>query len=79
MSGAPPPGPGLETLAGAEVRLYVGEKDGTWISSARQMEEALESLGIDAELEVLPGEGHFLGSLAGDALIRRMETLRRRD
>jgi len=57
-------------------RLYVGEQDGVWIASVRTMYEALESVGADVEIEILAGEGGFLGSLAGAGLMSRLEGLR---
>jgi len=40
------------------------------------MYEALESVGADVEIEILAGEGGFLGSLAGAGLMSRLEGLR---
>jgi len=76
MAGAPQPGPGLDRLASIRVLQFVGEMDGTWIASVEQMHVALEGAGVRAELEVIPGERHFLGALAGDTLMQRIERLR---
>lgn len=77
MAGAPQPAGGLDTLRGLRIRQYVGEMDGTWIAVVREMHLALEAAGVDALLEVVPGEHHFLGTLAGEVLMQHIERLRR--
>ena len=54
----------LGGLAGIPVRMFVGGEDATWITPMEDTEAALLALDGDAELEILPGEGHIIGSLS---------------
>ena len=58
---------GLGELVDVPVRMFVGAEDTTWIPAMEDAEATLVELGGDVELEVLPGEGHIIGSL-GDGV-----------
>ena len=57
----------LGGLAGIPVRMFVGGEDATWIAPMEDTEAALLALDGDVELEIVPGEGHIIGSL-GDGV-----------
>ena len=59
----------LDDLAGIPVRMFVGGEDPTWITPMEDTEAALLALGGDVELEIVPGEGHIMGSLSDGARI----------
>lgn len=67
---------GLSRLEGVRVRQYVGEKDGAWIGSVRNVDGALREAGVVAEMRVVPSDGHYLRSLTGDRLMRELDRLR---
>lgn len=50
----------LAVLAGKPIWLLVGEFDDAWVDGAEATVAALASQGIDAELEIVPGEGHVM-------------------
>jgi pimeloyl-ACP methyl ester carboxylesterase len=54
----------LGGLAGIPVRMFVGGEDATWIGPMEDTEEALVALGGDVGLEIVPDEGHIIGSLS---------------
>lgn len=54
----------LDGLSGIPVRMFVGGEDPTWITPMEGTEAALLALGGDVELEIVPGEGHIMGSLS---------------
>lgn len=68
----------LGTLVGLPVSMYAGGDDLQWVARMQQTAAALRTLGVDVTTTVLPGEGHTPESLDGDAIIERLEFLRRR-
>ncbi len=50
----------LAPLAGTPIRLAVGELDTDWRRAVLRTSESLKSLGIDAQVNVLDGQGHVL-------------------
>ena len=48
----------LEALADTPIWLLVGEQDASWLEASRQTTDALEQVGADVTLTVLPGQGH---------------------
>jgi hypothetical protein len=44
--------------------MFVGGEDPGWISPMTAARDTLEGLGADVSLEVRPGEGHVMASLA---------------
>lgn len=66
----------LSLLAGLRVAMFVGEKDETWKTGAETTATALENLGVDVSLRVLPGEGHVMRSLSAGALIDTINEFR---
>jgi pimeloyl-ACP methyl ester carboxylesterase len=56
------PGPGgdLAALSGIPVRLLVGEFDAGWVEASQTTASALEEVGVDVTLEILPNQEHVL-------------------
>ncbi len=50
----------LAVLAGKPIWLMAGQFDTGWVASATATADALEALGIDVRLDVLPGQDHVL-------------------
>ena len=50
----------LDGLADTPVWLLVGEQDNGWLEASRQTTEALEQVGAEVSLTVLPGQGHSI-------------------
>jgi hypothetical protein len=50
----------LSVLAGKPIRLMVGEFDEAWVRGTETTVGSLESLGISADVDVVPGQGHVL-------------------
>jgi dipeptidyl aminopeptidase/acylaminoacyl peptidase len=50
----------LAVLAGKPIRLLVGERDTSWVTTSQATVAALASQGITAELEVVAGEDHVI-------------------
>ena len=53
----------LADLADIPVRLFVGEQDTNWVSSGQTTFDVLDEAGADVVLEIVPGEGHSIGTL----------------
>ncbi len=68
--------PALAGLAGIGVAMFVGGDDSGWLAPAEQTKATLDDLGITAELTVVPGEGHIIGSLTGAELFDAIERVR---
>jgi pimeloyl-ACP methyl ester carboxylesterase len=66
----------LPGLKGLPVRMFVGGNDGRWKQAMERTLERLETLGVDARLTVLPGEGHVPPSLDGPVMMNHLESLR---
>lgn len=66
----------LERLRGVTVTILVGENDGAvWRDGARTTTEKLRSLGVTAQAEVIPSQGHLL-ELKPDKLAAIFDPLR---
>ncbi|MBI1827129.1 MAG: nuclear transport factor 2 family protein [Planctomycetes bacterium] len=52
-------------LKDLSIKMYVGEKDYAWLPLMRNCHEALTKAGVDANLEVVNGEGHFMKIVQG--------------
>ena len=50
----------LHKLAGIPILLLVGELDDGWLQASEDTRTLLEAHGLEATLEVLPGQGHIL-------------------
>lgn len=50
----------LARLSGIPIWMLVGERDTDWVTGTRETVLALESQGITAEVDVVPGQGHVL-------------------
>ena len=57
----------LAALDGITVSMFVGENDGGWREPMQRVSAALSDLGQTPFLQVEPGQGHFVRSLAGPA------------
>ena len=66
----------LDRLEGMSIRLFVGQRDGGWVSASRRAYSRLRELGVESELTVFPGEGHVLQRLTQGALIEMLDDLR---
>jgi len=55
----------VAVLKDVTVKMYVGEKDYAWLPLARNCYEALVKAGVDANLEVVIGESHFIKMVPG--------------
>lgn len=53
----------LPQLADVPVRMFVGETDTGWVEPMQETADALDELGGDVTLEIVPGEGHIIGEL----------------
>ncbi|MDX1382970.1 MAG: hypothetical protein R3190_04950, partial [Thermoanaerobaculia bacterium] len=71
----------LDRIRGISVRLWAGARENpSWLDLMRRAEGRLTEIGGDVALEILPGEGHTLGSLAGGReLFRFLEAKRSSD
>ena len=59
----------IDALADIPVRMYVGEdEDASAMERIRTTAAALHDAGVDAELVVVPGDGHRITSLTGDEI-----------
>jgi hypothetical protein len=68
--------PKLSVLKDIGVSMFVGGDDSGWLEPSRQTEHTLKGLGYTAELHVVPGEGHIIGSLTGADLFDAIERVR---
>ena len=50
----------LARLSGKPIWMIVGELDTSWVTATRATVQALESQGITAEVDVVPGQGHVM-------------------
>ena len=66
----------LSRLRNLRVTMVVGELDDPWLRGAEVTAARLEELDVQTDLEVIPDEGHLLGSLSDGALIRLLDRLR---
>ena len=67
----------LEELTGVPIRLFVGENDSGWLEAAEEAAATLQGLGGDAELAIVPGEGHILAATAdGTAVFDLLDSFR---
>lgn len=72
-----PAEPELRRLAAVPVRLLVGEKDSpAWRDSSEAAVKALVKAGVDATLEVRPGQPHVIRDLGGDAILDMLDRFR---
>ena len=62
----------LAALAGAPVRLLVGEHDRRWVTASESTAERLRAAGARVELDVLAGQGHVL-RVSEEVLVRWLE------
>jgi pimeloyl-ACP methyl ester carboxylesterase len=68
LPGFPPTGEDRENLSKLKhmrITMFVGETDQPWRERSEETAQALRDLGVEVQLAVIPGEGHFLRSLAG--------------
>jgi len=65
----------LGRLKGMVVHLFAGGADTGWAEREKRAAEALNKLGIRAELKIFPGEGHVPPSLEGDVIMNLLEGL----
>ncbi|MFO0872468.1 MAG: nuclear transport factor 2 family protein [Phycisphaerales bacterium] len=67
----------LRKLAAVPVRMFVGEKDDpAWREAGEQAVKALRKAGVDATLEVRPGQEHVIRDLSGDAILDMLDGFR---
>lgn len=66
----------LRRLQDVPVRMMVGQLDAGWVEPMRRTDIRLRRLGVDATLQVEPGEGHFIGTVDGERLFETLEPLR---
>ena len=66
----------LANLVDIPVAMYVGENDGAWVSRMETAEQALTEFGATVALEVVPGEGHVIRSIGGDAFFDLLDGFR---
>lgn len=67
----------LRRLTAVPVRMFVGEKDEPiWRESGEQAVKALKKAGVDATLEVRPGQEHVIRDLSGDAILDMLDGFR---
>lgn len=70
IPGFPPEAEDFDNLAvldGITVSMFVGENDRGWLEPMQQVSAALADLGQTPVLQIEPGQGHFVQSLAGPA------------
>ncbi len=68
----------IASLAGVPVSMFVGELDRAWVREGERTLEGLRAAGVDATLEVLPGQGHVL-TIPGERLFAIMDASRPAD
>ena len=67
----------LSSLTDTPIRMFVGGEDELWVAPMEETADLVTELDGDVELEVLPGEGHFIRSLSdGVRLFEELETIR---
>ncbi|WP_456459249.1 hypothetical protein [Reichenbachiella sp.] len=66
----------FKKLEDVKVQLLVGADDGYWVRSSKSLQSKFEKLGLDSNLEVFPGVGHFLLNVRGQPLMDRLDRLR---
>lgn len=70
----------LNTLKSIPVRMYVGSDDRLpWIDAAKNTDAELKRLNVDVLLKIFPTEGHIMKSMDGEALLKQLEPLRKRE
>lgn len=70
----------LSSLTDTPIRMFVGGEDELWVQPMEQTADLITELNGDVELEVFPGEGHFIRSLSdGIQLFEELETIRQTD
>lgn len=67
----------LKKLEGVTVNLIAGGEDEQWLIEERLAYRKLRDLGVEAYLEVIPGDGHVLEKLFGGEFMNRLDTLRK--
>ncbi len=60
----------LEALKGIQINMFVGAQDAGWLENSQATVDALLALGERPQFEILPGEGHFLRTIAGPSATR---------
>lgn len=66
----------FKKLKDVKVQLLVGIDDGYWVRSSQSLQSKFEKLGIESNLEIFPGIGHFLLNVRGQPLMDRLNLLR---
>jgi pimeloyl-ACP methyl ester carboxylesterase len=66
----------LETLINVPINFLVGELDGRWRAKSELFVDKILSLGGDAKLEVIPGQGHMaFQTISAQRLIQIMQRI----
>ena len=65
----------LDALDGMVVNMFVGERDTAWRNGTEATAAALDRLGHPIHVEILPGEGHVMQTIAGSAAARIFDLL----
>ncbi len=66
----------FKKLKDVKVQLLVGADDGYWVRSSQSLQSKFEKLGVESNLEIFPGIGHFLLNVKGQPLMDRLNLLR---
>jgi predicted esterase len=67
----------LTNLGDLPVRMFVGESDTGWVEPMQDALDALLAAGSDVTLEIVPGEGHIIGTLRdGRRIFDELDALR---
>jgi predicted esterase len=67
---------GLARLKGVKVSFIVGDRDPYWYQESQAAHRKLQSLGVDAYLEVVQGGGHLLQEMFGGEFAERLDNVR---
>ena len=73
VPGSAPADSNLAKLQGIVVRQFVGADDEGWRRAAEAIHDRLLAIGVQADLTVVPDEGHFIQSLIGDSLMKKID------
>ncbi|MFQ5702181.1 MAG: hypothetical protein ACE5HU_10085, partial [Acidobacteriota bacterium] len=68
----------LDRLRGMPIHMFAGGADHQWAEAERSTRRRLQKLGIDASVEVFPGEGHVPRSMTTERFLNLLDGLRGR-
>ena len=65
----------LASIGHMKINMFAGESDAAWVERMVETNAALTALGADVFMEIVPGAGHTMPSLAGPGASRFFDLL----